>query len=415
MHRTKNMFPLNTDRQARGCGRKSLFLPVLVWLTVCLSAHAAQLPLHSQRLTVGNEIWNLQVPSGMQLELLTTDLDKPRLMVFLPNSDLLIGSKSGNIYRLEPPYREPQVLVDLPGYPHSLAYRDGELLIAQSDGLYRAEYRPGQRRIDRNELKLLVPLPTGGGHSSRSVAVGPDQRVYVSLGISGNCSNEYLDEAYPIDDRRGGVLVLDESGPRVRFIPFASGLRNPVGFDWHPQTGELYASNNGPDHLGFDQPPEYFFRLTPGSFHGMPWYRFDGRRLHRDNCIEVKPPRPASDVGVPVATFPSRNAPMGVGFVPSGALDPRFEHNAIVAFRGSWGTRPDGGFRGDPASRRPPRLMMVRFEDGKAAEVMDVIRGFQRTDGRRLAQPVGVAIGPDGALYFTSDSQTGGLFRLSPG
>jgi len=62
------MFPLNTDRQARGCGRKSLFLPVLVWLTVCLSAHAAQLPLHTQRLTVGNEIWNLQVPSGMQLD-----------------------------------------------------------------------------------------------------------------------------------------------------------------------------------------------------------------------------------------------------------------------------------------------------------------------------------------------------------
>ena len=415
MQQTKNMFPPNTDRQARSRERKSLFLPVLVWLTACLSADAAQLPLQTQRLTVGNEVWNLQVPSGMQLELLTTDLVKPRLMVFLPNSDLLIGSKSGNIYRLAPPYREPQVLVNLPGYPHSLAYRDGELLIARSDGLYRAAYRPGQRRIDRNALKLLAPLPAGGSHSSRSVAVGPDQRVYVSLGISGNCSNEYLDEAYPIGDRRGGVLVLDESGHRLRFKPFASGLRNPVGFDWHPQTGDLYASNNGPDHLGFDQPPEYFSRLIPGSFHGMPWYRFDGRRVRRDNCIEVKPPLPAADVTVPVATFPARNAPMGVGFVPRGALDPRFEHNAIVAFRGSWGTRPDGDFSGDPGSRRPPRLMMVRFEDGKAAEVMEIIQGFQRTDGRRLARPVGVAIGPDGALYFTSDSITEGLFRLSPG
>ena len=104
---------------------------------------------------------------------------------------------------------------------------------------------------------------------------------------------------------------------------------------------------------------------------------------------------------------------MGVGFVPRGALDPRFEYNAIVALRGSWGTRPDGGSRGDPASRRPPRLMMVRFEEGKAAEVMDVIQGFQRTDGQRLARPVGVAVGPDGALYFTSDSISGGLFRLS--
>jgi len=389
-------------------------MPVLLWLAVCLSAHAAQLPLHTQRLTVGNEVWNLQVPSGMHLELLTTDLDTPRLLTFLPNSDLLIGSRSGNVYRLTPPYREPQVLVNLPDYPHSLAYRDGELLIARTDGLYRAAYRPGQRRIDRIELELLAPLPAGGGHSSRSVAVGPDQRVYVSLGISGNCSNEYLDESYPVADRRGGVLVLDESGPRVRLKSFASGLRNPVGFDWHPQSGDLYASNNGPDHLGFDQPPEYFSRLTPGSFHGMPWYRFNGRRIRRDNCIEVKPPRRASDVTVPAAIFPARNAPMGVGFVPRGALDPRFEHNAIVAFRGSWATRPDGGLRGEPASRRPPRLMMVRFEDGKAAEVMDVIQGFQRPDGTRLAQPVGVAIGPDGALYFTSDSKTEGLFRLSP-
>ena len=413
MPRTKMMFSLNTDRQARDRGRKSLFLPVLVWLT-CLSAHAAQLPVHTQQLTVGNEIWNLQVPSGMQLELLTTDLETPRLMTFLPNSDLLIGSKSGNVYRLAPPYREPQVLVNLPDYPHSLAYRDGELLIAQTDGLYRTAYRPGQRHIDRNELELVAPLPAGGGHSSRSVAVGPDQRVYVSLGISGNCSNEYLDESYPIEDRRGGVLVLDESGPRVRFKPFASGLRNPVGFDWHPESGDLYASNNGPDHLGLDQPAECFSRLTPGSFHGMPWYQFDGRQIRRDNCIEVKPPLRASHVTVPVATFPARNAPMGVGFVPRGALDHRFEHNAIVAFRGSWGTRPGGGSRGDPASRRPPRLMMVRFEEGKAAEVMDVIQGFQRTDGTRLARLVGVAIGPDGALYFTSDSITEGLFRLSP-
>jgi hypothetical protein len=135
--------------------------------------------------------------------------------------------------RLAPPYREPQVLVKLTGYPHSLAYRDGELFIARSDGLYRSAYQPGQRSIDRNQLELLAPLPVGGGHSSRSVGVGPDQRVYVSLGISGNCSNEYLDDSYPAGNRRGGVLVLDESGPMVRCI--LPVIRLLKGFsDFHP-------------------------------------------------------------------------------------------------------------------------------------------------------------------------------------
>jgi glucose/arabinose dehydrogenase len=332
----------------------------------------------------------------------------------MPNGYLIVGSKSGNLYRLAPPYREADVLVKLSDYPHSVAWRDGELLVAQTNGLYRAPYRPGQRRLARRDFEILAELPGGGGHNSRSVAVGPDGRIYVSLGISGNCSDEYLDDSYPFDDRRGGVMVLDESGKQHRLQPFARGLRNPVGFDWHPVTGELYASNNGPDHHGFELPPEYFSRLQEGSFHGMPWFQYDGRSLRRDSCIRREPPLPRQAVSLPVATFPSRNAPMGVAFVPRGALDPRFEGNAIVALRGSWGTRPTGSGAGDPATRRPPRLMMVSFRDGQAADVEEILGGLQRPNGQRLARPVGVAIGPDGALYFSSDSGLEGLFRLAP-
>jgi glucose/arabinose dehydrogenase len=384
---------------------------------ICLLAAGnshAGLAQSRQTLSVGGEDWVVEIPAGMRLELLTADLKTPRLMHFMPNGDLIVGSKSGNIYRLAPPYREADVLVRLSDYPHSVAWRDGKLLVAQTDGLYRAPYRPGQQHLEWRDFEILVNLPGGGGHNSRSVAVGPDGRIYVSLGISSNCSDEYLDDSYPFDDRRGGVMVLDESGEQPRLLPFASGLRNPVGFDWNPDTGELYASNNGPDHHGFESPPEYFSKLEPGSFHGMPWFQFDGRTLRRDSCIRSEPPRPRQAVTLPVATFPSRNAPMGVAFVPRGALDTRFEGNAIVALRGSWGTRPTGSAAGDPATRRPPRLMMVRFQNGAAAGVEDVLGGLQRKNGQRLARPVGVAIGPDGALYFTSDSNLEGLFRLAP-
>lgn len=356
----------------------------------------------------------VRLPKGLRLELLTDALDGPRLLSFAPNGDLFVGSKSGNVYRLTPPYTAPQSLVELDGYPHSVALRDGEMLIAQTDGLYRAPYHPGQTRIERGSVARLAALPGGGGHNSRSVAIGPDGRVYVSLGISVNCSDEYLDDSYPFGARRGGVSVLDESVTPPRWKPFASGLRNPVGFAWHPLTHELYASNNGPDHHGYDQPPEYFSRLAPGSFHGMPWFQFDGERVRRDECIKRAPPRPLADVVPPVATFPARNAPMGVAFVPEGALIPALEFDAVVALRGSWGTRPSGSYLGDPASRRPPKLVVVRFADGRAQRVDDLLTGFQLPDGERWARPVGVAVGPDGALYFTSDSGIEGLFRLKP-
>ena len=84
----------------------------------------------------------------------------------------------------------------------------------------------------------------------------------------------------------------------------------------------------------------------------------------------------------------------------------------MVALRGSWGTRPYGGASGDPATRREPKLVLVRFANGEAHRVDELISGFQSTDGSRWARPVGVAIGPDGALYFTSDAGVNGLFRL---
>jgi len=388
----------------------------LAWLLLAFTAsvYATGMDYRVQVLEVGGKRWEMRIPKGLELELLTTDLDQPRLMTFLPDGEVLIGSRSGKVYRLRPPYKTPEVLVELPDYPHSVAWRDGELFIAQTNGLYRVPYRPGQGAIPPTSLQRVAALPTGGGHSSRTVALGPDDRLYVALGISGNCSDEYLGEDYPFSKRRGGVLVLDESTTPARLKPYASGLRNPVGFDWHPLTGQLYASNNGPDHLGFEQPREYFARITPGSFHGMPWFQYDGNRIRRDNCIGTSPPRAQQDVAAPVATFPARNAPMGVAFVPQGALDSRFTNNAVVALRGSWGTQPAGDHRGNPATRRPPRIMLVQFVDGGARNVIDIVSGFQQTSGERLARPVGVAIGPDGALYFTSDSQTQGLFRLKP-
>ncbi|HZW26080.1 MAG TPA: PQQ-dependent sugar dehydrogenase [Gallionella sp.] len=379
----------------------------------CVPARAGTQPLayEAQTLVVDGERRTVRVPQGYRLEWLA-GMKSPRMLAFAPNGDLYAGSKSRMVYRLPPPYTKPGVLVELDDYPHGVAFRPGEILISRTDGVYRAPYRAGQARIEPEAVTLLAALPAGGGHDSRTVGVGPDGRVYASLGIQGNCSDQYLGAGYPFDERRGGVLVLRENGGKANWEPFASGLRNPVGFDWHPQTGALYATNNGPDHLGYDQPPEYFSRLDAGSFHGMPWFQFDGQRLHRDDCVSSAPPRPSSDVTLPVATFPSRNAPLGMAFAPRGAMDARLEFDAAVALHGSWGTQPGGGFIGLPSTRRPPKLVVVRFLNGQAVRVDDLVTGFQLPDGERWTRPAGVAFGPDGALYFSSDSGANGLFRL---
>ena len=389
----------------------------LLWLLCLVMAPATALAgtkvldYEEQTLTVDGERRTARVPKGYRLEWLSR-LDTPRMLTFAANGDLFAGSKSGKVYRLPPPYSKPEVLVQLDDYPHSVAFRPGEILIAQERGVYRAPYQLGQVRILPKDVVLLAALPGGSGHDSRTVGVGPDGRVYASLGIQSNCSDQYLGEDYLFEDRRGGVLVLNESGSKTRWEAFAAGLRNPVGFAWQPQTGVLFASNNGPDHLGYDQPPEYFSRLTAGSFHGMPWFQFDGKQMKRDDCVSSTPPRTIAEVVMPVATFPSRNAPLGMAFVPKGGMDASLEFDAVVALHGSWGTQPGGGFIGRAATRRPPKIVTVRFQDGKAVRVDDLITGFQLPDGERWARPAGVAIGPDGELYFSSDGGINGLFRL---
>jgi glucose/arabinose dehydrogenase len=374
-------------------------------------ATAAEPPLEyqTQQLEFGGVRHELRLPKGYVLEVLATPLDKARMPSFGANGDLILGSRSGKIFRLPPPYRSPQVLVELDKLPHSVALREGELLIGRTDGIYRAPYRPGQDRIEPGSVSLLARLPAEGPHHmTRTVGVGPEGRVYVSLGMTGNCGDNYLDDGSPFETRRGGIFVLDESGTAPALRAFAAGLRNPVGFAWHPTTRMLHATNNGPDHWGFERPPEYLSRVEAGSFHGMPWFQFDGEQLRRDSCIESEPPRPLREVEKPVATFAAHQAPLGIAFVPEGAMDPGFSGDAIVALHGSWIT-PETA---DPATRRPPKLVVVRFQDGQAQGVEDLVTGFQLEGGKRWARPVGVAFGPDRALYITSDRNPGALFRL---
>ena len=364
-----------------------------------------------QESTIGNHVFKVYHPENYRLEAVNLHLNRPRLIYFYGDV-LFVGSASGRIYRLYPPYDQAQVISKLSLYPHSILIRDDEIIIARTHGVFRSPYTIDPNwRITEHDLKLLVPLQPTRSHSSRTIKKGPDGRLYVSIGMAGNCGDYYAHESYPPEKRLGGIFVIDESVQPAKLAPYAAGLRNPVGFDWHPETGVMYASNNGPDHLGYDQPKEYFSKVTEGSFHGMPWYQFDGESLFRDNCIETDAPQPIENVSIPAAVFLARNAPLDVAFVTSRANASEYYGDAIVALHGSWATKT-GSYIGDPATRRHPKLARVKFIDGKAEEVIDLLSGFQLQNGQRWARPVGVAIGNDGDIYFTSDDEIQGLYRL---
>lgn len=382
--------------------------------------------LVTRRVIVGTDVVDVRIPYGFELEVLTTELDRPRI-IHNHNGTLLIGSKSGSVYQLDKPYTEPFEVASLRDYPHSVVVHENYLYVAHTSGVIRTSWplsdRANEFPLSNKHFEKVVSVPGGGGHNSRTLKLGPDSKLYMSLGLTGNCSNEYLDESYPWNDQRGGMFVLepiDENQRSVeathQLVPYASGLRNPVGFDWHPSTGVMYASNNGPDHLGYEIPRESFAKITANSFHGMPWFQRDGDKLLRDPCIQSEPPRPSSDVAEPVATFPARIAPMDVGFAREGLEGwSSFQGDAIVALHGSWATS-DGGGRGDPSTRREPMIVRVEFNDEgvSTGDVHSLIEGFQLENGHRWARPMGIAFGNDGSLFFTSDGGTEGLYRLRP-
>ena len=367
--------------------------------------------LVEQLFTIGQYTFPVSLPEGFTLDIMEVGLEGPRVLHF-HKERLFIGSKSGKVYWLDPPYDESNVLVELDDYPHSVVIHNETVFIARTSGVYIAPYRHTDPTLDASEVELLVALPGGRGHNSRTLKRGPDGRLYVSLGISGNCSDQYLHDSYPFDQQRGGVFVFDPGADQPSVKPFASGLRNPVGFDWHPVTGELYATNNGPDHLGYEQPREVFAHLPANSFHGMPWYQHNGQDFLKDPCIDSDSPLPVAEITKPAATFPARIAPMDMVFLDASSSARPYINDAIVALRGSWATETGRG-DGDPTTRREPKLVRVEFDKGEIVSVSDFLTGFQLPNGARWTRPVGVAVGPDGNLYFSSDDGIHGLYRVS--
>jgi glucose/arabinose dehydrogenase len=328
----------------------------------------------------------LRLPPGFQVSVFASNLRGVRYLIVGP----------GNVVYASRP--DAGVIVKLPDANHD-GVADSAVIVARGlrgpfgiafrgDTMYVAEEKK-VRRFDPGgaEPVTIVPRLPGGGHVTRTVVFGPDNKMYVSVGSSCNLCDE-------ADSMRAAVLQfnLDGSSGRV----FARGLRNSVGLAIHPTTGELWATNNDRDNLGDDIPPERINIVKDGGYYGWPQCYLPGVRnpeYSTADCSGVEPP---------AITFQAHSAPLGITFY-SGTQFPRdYRGDAFVAYHGSWNrTVPTGA-----------KVVRVRVQNGHPVGVLDFVSGWQRPDGSRWGRPVGVVTAPDGAL-LVSDDMGGKIWRVS--
>jgi glucose/arabinose dehydrogenase len=259
----------------------------------------------------------------------------------------------------------------------------------RSDTLYFAEEN-AVRRLDPGAtapVTLVSGLPTGG-HSTRTIAFGPDDLLYLAVGSSCNV----CDDAPP----RAAVTRydLDGSNPHT----FATGLRNSVGLAFNPETGELWANNNDRDNLGDDVPPEHLNILRDGKWYGWPQCYLPGRpnpEYAGADCSGVEPP---------ALTVQAHSAPLGLAFYTGTSFPAEYRGDAFMTYHGSWNrSTPTGA-----------KVVRVRVQDGRPIGVEDFVTGWQLSDGARWGRPVDVVVAADGAL-LVSDDQAGRVWRIAYG
>ncbi len=333
----------------------------------------------------------LYVPRGFTVNLFAEGLNGVRYLALGPRGAVYASlAGAGQIVRLVDANGDgsadapAQTVLGGLNAPFGIAFR--------GDTMYFAE-QTAVRRLDPGATTpvTLVPGLPSGGHGTRTLVIGPDNRIYVAAGSSCNVCVEAAG-----DSMRAAVtrFNLDGSGGRI----FARGLRNSVGLAFHPTTGELWANNNDRDNLGDDVPPEHLNILKDGRWYGWPQCYLPNQRnpeFPGADCSGVEPP---------ALTVQAHSAPLGLAFYTGAMFPAGYAGDAFMTYHGSWNrTVPTGA-----------KVVRVHVQNGRPVAVDDFVTGWQLANGTRWGRPVGLLVMPDGAL-LVSDDAGDRIWRVSYG
>jgi glucose/arabinose dehydrogenase len=270
--------------------------------------------------------------------------------------------------------------------PFGMTLVGDTLYVANSDAIVRYPYTTGVTNIVSPGFKL-VDLPAGriNHHWTKNVIASPDaSKLYAAVGSNSNVAeNGILHE-----QNRAAIWEIDRVTGKHRV--FASGLRNPVGLAWEPESRKLWVAVNERDELGSDLVPDYITSVRDGGFYGWP-YSYYGR--HVDHRVASRPELIDRAI-VPDYALGSHTASLGLTWSGARALPPRFSEGMFVGQHGSWNRKPFSGYR----------VIFVPFSHGRPnGQPIDVLTGFVKPNGEALGRPVGVAVDRSGALLVADD------------
>jgi glucose/arabinose dehydrogenase len=374
-----------------------------------------------------------QPAPGLRVNAFARDLDHPRWLLVLPNGDVLVAESnapartdrsagirqwlSGLMMKIAgagvPSANRITLLRDtdhdgvadlrtvlLEGLnsPFGMALVEDQLYVANTDAVLRFPYVTGQTRIELPGVKL-ADLPAGpiNHHWTKNLIVDPaGDRLYVTVGSNSNVAERGM----ALEEQRAAIWAIDRRSGRHRI--FASGLRNPNGLAWEPQTRTLWTVVNERDELGSDLVPDYLTSVRDGDSFGWPHTYFGS---HVDVRVTFAPPAGQAAARVPDYALGAHTAPLGLAWSAHSTLLPNFGQGMFIGQHGSWNRRPHSGYN----------VVFVPFEAGRpsSAPPLEVLTGFLTDGGRAQGRPVGVAIDARGAL-LVADDVGNVIWRVSP-
>jgi glucose/arabinose dehydrogenase len=370
--------------------------------------------------------------AGTQVNAFASGLDHPRWIYVLPNGDVLVAESNA------PPKPEGSASIKgwvmgifkkkagagVPSANRITLFRDADgdgvaevrspfleglyspfgmeligkdFYVANADAIMRYGYEGGELRITAPGTKL-VDLPAGLNHHwTKNVIASPDgSKLYATVGSNSNVGENGMEK----EEGRAAIWEVDLATKTKRL--FATGIRNPNGMGWEPQSKVLWTVANERDEIGSDLVPDYLTSVRDGGFYGWP-YSYFGQTVDK----RVKPPRPdlvAKAIRPDYALGP-HTASLGLTFsTPVNALPAPFREGAFIGQHGSWNRKPHSGYK----------VIFVPFADGRPkGEPIDLLSGFLSPEGNANGRPVGVAFDKRGAL-LVADDVGNIIWRVSP-
>ena len=345
----------------------------------------------------------VNLPPGFGIQVFAANLSHVRQMALSPDGIVYATVRAeGRVVRLPDADgdgvadRVETVADGLQGV-HGIEFHDGLLYVATEVEVIRLEDADGDGVMEKRAL-IIGDMPTGGtgragaNHSTRTIRFGPDDKLYVSIGSSCNACVEE-------DERRAAITRYSLDGTREKV--YARGLRNSVGIRFHPETGELWAVNNGRDFLGEDTPPEGVYRVQEDANYGWP-YCYPGAGKMVDDP-EIKPePGYCEKTSLPAFTLPAHYAPLGLAFYSGASYPPQYNGDMFITSHGSWDRKVRHGYK----------VLRARFHDNQPdtsqGDLMleDFATGWllDPISGAHWGRPVDLLVAPDGSLFLTDDA-----------